>query len=80
MPRMRTRWQNLAYAYSLPLWNILEFDSYVIRGCQSRGTGGAPEARAPSRRREGITKFALPQSTRCNPLQCPNVRRKTPRV
>ena len=62
--RMRPRRLNVAHPYSLPLWDILELDSYVIRSAAKAWNRQSPRASAPSRSaREVVTNSASPQST-----------------
>ena len=74
--RMRPRRLNVAHPYSLPLWDILELDSYVIRSAAKAWNRQSPRASAPSRSaREVVTNSALPQSTIYNVPMCGGRRR-----
>lgn len=69
MLRMRTRRLHVAHPYSIPLWDSMELDSYVIRLDAKHGTGRAPERVRPFEVLERMSRnrhcpdrrYAMPQ-------------------
>ena len=77
MSRMRTRRHYLSYAYSLPLWNILELDSYVIQLTAKAWNRRSLRGACALSSKRGRHKIGIAP---IDEMQSPNVRRKTPRV
>ena len=74
---MRPRRLNVAHPYSLPLWDILELDSYVIQLTAKAWNRRSLRGACALSSKRGRHKIGIAP---IDEMQSPNVRRKTPRV